>query len=167
MKINSIVFLIIITFSVYSCEKIQSYPPEPEISLNDIKVENTKDVLGNKVSRITVKIDFVDGDGDLISENVSDTNIYSKLHTINYKKINGNYFIVPATDTSYYIPSMRLPYEDFMQRNGQNKTFKGTITRFITFYSVPFDTIKLSFYLYDRAYHKSNTLNTSDISLIK
>jgi hypothetical protein len=165
LSIHVFLFLLL-----YSCEKIQSYPPEPKLSYHSHKVETTVDALGNKVVRIEAKIDFVDGDGDLIVEIDTtgiDTVLYNKLYILYYQKISGAYQLVP-NDTNFKNPEkIRLDFEEFMRREGQNKTFKGTITKYITYYNPPFDTLKLGFYLYDRAYNKSNILEIPDIPLKK
>jgi hypothetical protein len=157
----------------YSCEKIQSYPPEPRLIYHSHEVEITQDGLGNKVPKVIVKIDFVDGDGDMIVQfddtSGLDTISYSKLYILYYQKISGKYQLINS-DSKFHNPEkILLEYNEFMRRDGQNKTFKGTITKYITFYNSPPppDTLKLCFYLYDRAYHKSNILEIKDISLKK
>jgi hypothetical protein len=165
LSIHVFLFLIL-----YSCEKIQSYPPEPELTFNSYKVENTLDGLGNKVVQIEAKINFVDGDGDLIVEidtSGYDTVLYNKLYILHYQKISGIYQLVPNTTNFNNPEKIRLDFVEFMRRDGQNKTFKGTITKYITYYAPPFDTVKLGFYIYDRAYHKSNILEIPDIPLTK
>jgi hypothetical protein len=134
-------------------------------------VENTVDELKNRIIRVEAKIDFVDGDGDMIvafaDSSELDTAVYSKLYMLTYEKKSGIYRFIPSS-SSFTNPDIRpLIYEDFMRRDGQNKTFKGTITRYITFYSPSFDTIKLEFYVIDKANHKSNILEFPDIALIK
>ena len=60
-------------------------------------------------------------------------------------------------------PFYRIPPLD---REGQNKTLQGEIEVEIEYYSIDYDTLKYSFYLIDRAYHRSNTDTTTEILLI-
>jgi hypothetical protein len=141
----------------------------PKLTYVSHKVEVTIDDpdLGNKSLKVEIKLDFVDGDGDLIVPVYSDTVSYSKLFINSYKKVNGLYQLLIPNDSGYSFPES-LPYEDFMSREGQNKTFKGTITKTFNYYFTKLaniDTIKYEFYLFDRAYHKSNIVEISDIPL--
>ena len=57
-------------------------------------------------------------------------------------------------------PFYRIPPLD---REGQNKTLSGTIEVEIEYYTIDYDTLKYSFYIMVRAYHRSNTDTTTEI----
>lgn len=161
---KKITFLIVILCTaIYACEKVRSYPAEPEITHKNYSLAISEDILGNKVYVLEFTFNFVDGDGDLSCPESplrggysNDTTTYSKLFWKYMVKVNGVYELFIPTDTTlkdrYF-----LPWEDFMLREGQNKTLKGTITQKIRFYNpYPFDTFKIEYYVKDQAYHQSN-----------
>ncbi len=164
MKITKPLVIIIITVLVMgSCRKIQHLPPVPYIEFTSFTIFDTVDILGNANKAGKLKFYFEDGDGDLglnqPSSNQTDTtNLFLKL----FRKVDGN--MVEITDK--YDPllpysSYRIPYLD---RQGQNKILKGTIS--VTFlyqsYSAG-DTIMYDFYIKDRAQNESNTASTTEI----
>jgi hypothetical protein len=155
--------IVIIIFSLSSCRKIRSLPPEPSISFRSFEVYDTTDILGNQIKGGRLKFYFEDGDGDLGLS----TQEYSDNDTINLfltllRESKG--IITPAPDNDPLKPSgYRIPY---MERQGQNKILKGIIkiTFFYFFYS-PADTIYYEFYVKDRAGNLSNTERTCRIVL--
>jgi hypothetical protein len=164
MKKQSAYLLILMCIAIYACEEIRSYPDEPEITSKSYSLTMSEDGLGNKAYLLEFSFDFVDGDGDLSCPespfrggDSNDTTTYSKLFWKYFVKVNGVYELFVSTDTAlkdrYF-----LPWEDFMLREGQNKTLKGTITQKVRFYTHPFDTFKLEYYVKDKAYHQSNII---------
>ena len=73
--------------------------------------------------------------------------------------VNGVYREV---DTSELLspPYYRIPPLD---REGQNKTLKGEISVDIEYFTIDYDTLRYSFYLMDRAFHRSNVDTTDEI----
>lgn len=175
-----VAIFVCLLFGTWACEKPQSYPPEPEISLKSCEVLDSVDQLGNPGRIVVMKFDFVDGDGDLsspgkrpiavINGDSIDTTTYSRIFLKLYEKKNGVYEVVP--DSLLKTPTaFDLPYGEKMAREGQNKTQKGEI-QFNYFYynlfgsSLP-DTIRIDFYIKDFSYNRSNTLEVSGIPLKK
>lgn len=72
--------------------------------------------------------------------------------------------MVPVTGIDPIKPSSyRIPY---MERLGQNKILRGTISvSFIYLFYPAGDTIRYDFYIRDRAYNDSNVESTSEIVL--
>lgn len=155
---------VIVIFAVFlfsSCTKIERLPPEPYIEYMSFQVFDTVDILGNVAKGGRLKFYFEDGDGDLGLINPggdqADTN---NLIVTLYRKIHGE--MVPAPENDPLRPSSyRIPY---MQREGQNKILKGTIsvTFLYIFYSKS-DTIRYDFYIKDRAFNESNVASTNEI----
>jgi hypothetical protein len=166
MRILSYITLAILTaFSVISCQKIESLPDTPHIEFTSFAVFDTTDILGNECQGGRLNFYFEDGDGDLglppPGYGYEDTvNLFFTL----YRKAGGLFSEVPENDIMN--PSdYRIPY---MERTGQNKILKGTIsiTFLYLFYSLEdSDTIKYEFYIEDRAQNISDTAITSEIPL--
>ncbi|HPF03294.1 MAG TPA: hypothetical protein P5180_03635 [Bacteroidales bacterium] len=164
-RIKYISPVLIILTALIGCKKIESLPDTPFIEFTSFIVFDTTDILGNTYKGGRLNFYFEDGDGDLglkqPSSNYSDTsNLFFKL----YKKTAGQFAEVPEDD--FLNPSdYRIP---FMDREGQNKILKGTITvSFLyTFYDVgDTDTVKYEFFVKDRALNTSNTDTTCEIPL--
>ena len=73
--------------------------------------------------------------------------------------------MVQVTEKDPLLPSAayRIPY---MERLGQNKILKGTISISFIYQSYsPTDTIRYDFYIKDRAINESNVASTNEIVL--
>ena len=139
-----------------SCDKLTSYPATPSIDYDSYKLVDTVDdpTLRNPIKMLEVTFKFVDGDGDLFT---ADTSVRSLFLTF-YQKINGDFVKVPDS-TLFTKPAISFPYSSLMDRTGQNKTQKGTITfDYPFYYPMPFDTIEMEFYITDLAGNKSNVV---------
>ena len=163
--VKYLILTVIILSFFGSCMKIEQLPPEPSIEFESFKVFDTTDILGNKSKAGRLNFRFQDGDGNIgiySADKTGDdtTNLYFTL----YRKENGVMVEVPEDDIMRP-SSYRIPY---MERTGQNKILKGTITvTFLYFFYSPAenDTIKYDFYLKDRADNFSNTASTCEIPL--
>jgi hypothetical protein len=142
-----------------SCEEIQSYPETPEVDYKSFSLFRTTDALGNEILLGRLEFDFIDGDGNLgdsIPGNEFDEkyNLFLSLYDFvgdDFQKIED-------------IPSLkfRIPY---IERKGQNKTLKGTITVDLEYKKIEYDTIFYTFYIKDRDENQSNTDTTEIIDL--
>jgi len=152
-----------------SCDKIKSYSDVPHIDFISYQLKNTQDALGNNQKSLVINFKFVDGDGDLFDpDTVVDKNSpKSKLFLIFYQKQHGVFTQVP--DSLFLTPlAFRLPYDQVMERTGQNKTQKGTIQYAYPFYyPMPFDTLQVKFYITDMAEHYSDTIQIPDEIALK
>jgi len=110
--------------------------------------------------------DFIDGDADF--------GIYqNEVDTVAWNEDNYNVFLIPfqKIDTTYIHielnqskppPYYTIWHNEKLDRVGQNKTVKGTIT--IKIFPLPdYDTIRYDFYITDRAGHHSNTESSTDV----
>lgn len=171
-KLLPILSIVLITLA---CEKIRSYPAEPEISHKSHKLSIATDVLGNKMYLLEFEFDYVDGDGDLTSplsplrsQDITDTTTFSTFSYQILVKNEGIYKPYIAPDDSTSIIYGYLPWEDFMSRDGQNKTFKGSIIKRLEFYQpYPYDTFKIVYYVTDFLYHKSNVVEIPEEMVLK
>ncbi len=140
-----------------ACEAPRSYPDTPEIKFKSLLIADSVDGLDNKIKLVQLTVSVVDGDGD-IGIKFSD-GIYPGFEDLDssdmfidlFEKIDGEFVKVDLLAGDKY----KIPY---MEPEGQDKTFKGDIEVSIPYSDTLFtyDTIKYSFYIYDRAMHKSN-----------
>ncbi|HNY15537.1 MAG TPA: hypothetical protein PKI12_08340 [Bacteroidales bacterium] len=155
----------IIALAVVSCRKIESLPPQPHIEFRSFSVFDTTDILGNNIQGGRLNFYFEDGDGDLGLDppqfSTDDTvNLFFNL----FRK-TGGVFTEVAEDDDLNPSDYRIPY---MDRTGQNKILKGTIS--VTFLYLFYDrddtdTLIYEFYVKDRAQHYSDTIATCEIPL--
>jgi hypothetical protein len=144
--------VVIAIIALASCKKIETLPDTPHIEFRSFAVFDTSDILDNNCKGGRLNIYFEDGDGDLgleppVYENDDTVDMYFTL----YRK-KGTIF-------------SEVPY---MERTGQNKALRGTISvTFLYLYYSPedTDTVKYEFYIKDRAQHISDTVITSEIKL--
>jgi|SRR5450759_1135257 hypothetical protein len=153
--------------ALYSCRKIEHLSPVPHIEFTSFAVFDTIDILNNPYKAGRLKFTFEDGDGDLglespeISGLIDSTNLFFIL----YRKTGGNMVQVPDSGDFMKPTSYRIP---FMERLGQNKILKGTISvTFLYTYYEPIDSniIRYDFFIKDRADNVSDTTSTNEISL--
>lgn len=143
-----------------ACEEIRSYPDSPIIEYKTFNIYSSVDPLGNNILVGQLKFDFTDGDGDLgikpdTSIDVADSLKYNLFLSL-YSKDGNDFEKVKDLPSLNY----RIPY---IEREGQNKTLKGTITVELEYKTIEYDTIFYSFYIMDRQYNKSNTDSTEII----
>jgi len=162
-SIYSLVIVLIAIIAMGSCRKIEHLSPIPYIEFTNFTVFDTIDPLGNNGKGGRLNFYFEDGDGDLgldePSEFQPDTaNMFLSL----FRKVDGEMVSVSdKNDPLLPYAAYRIPY---MERLGQNKILKGTIT--VTFLYQDFsasDTIRYDFYIKDRAMNESNLSSTSEI----
>jgi hypothetical protein len=161
-EIKYLVIILIVGFVLYSCRKIQQIPAAPHIEYTSFAIFDTTDILGNNSKGGKLRFSFEDGDGDLglnsPSEGATDsTNLFLTL----YRKKAGTMVLVTGLDPLLPYTAYRIPY---MERLGQNKILKGTISVTFIYQSYsPGDTIRYDFYIKDRALNESNVVSTNEI----
>lgn len=171
MRKNKYLLLVILpVLALGSCRKIEKLSAIPLIKFTSFSIFDTVDILGNNGKAGRLKFYFEDGDGDIGLQSPADiqnadykpdtTNLFLSL----YRKTDGS--MVLSTDKNDPLlpySSFRIP---FMDRVGQNKILKGTIS--VTFlyqsYSLN-DTVRYDFYVKDRALNESNVASTSEITI--
>ncbi len=164
---RSILILGITSLLIWSCIKTQEVSPVPAISFGTFDVFLGYDSLLDQYLTVgELEFSFIDGDADIgIYEDYVDTVTWNEnnynVFLIPYEKIDTSYIAIEL-DSSLPPPYYTIWHDDKLDRTGQNKTIKGTIT--ITILDLPlYDTIRYEFYIRDRAGHSSNTETTTDI----
>lgn len=151
---------------ISGCEKAESYSEVPYIEFKSYRVFDTI-VPGfpqNKVAAITFS--FVDGDGDIgYRSDIADTTKRDNLYFSRYEQRNGKLINVDSLLKDSI--KFSIPYDDVMNREGQNKTLKGSIKINLDELIINYDTIKYDFYIIDRAGNKSNIAQTPEIVGLK
>jgi hypothetical protein len=164
MRFITYIFILLLFLLISgSCGKIEQLPSVPQIEFRNFTVFDTIDLLGNHSKGARLQFYFKDGDGDLglnppSRDQADTTNLFLTL----YRKKAGE--MVPALSNDPLFPSgYRIPY---MERLGQNKILKGTVTITLVYsFYTPHDTIMYEFKIKDRAGNESNTASTCEIVL--
>ena len=161
-----LILIIIVLLGGLSCKKIESLPEIPSISFNSFILKDTTDVLGNEGKIGELIFDFEDGDGDIgltqpDSLSVDSTN-FNLFFTL-FGKIDGEFIEVSENDLETPL-NYRIPY---IEKEGQNKAIKGEIQVDFIYLLFEYDTIKYSFFIVDRALHKSNVETTPEIAMFQ
>ena len=168
-KILSLLSIICIGWCLNSCEKSSSYSDVPEIEFKKLIVDsNSTDGFGDKVKSVDLTFKFVDGDGDIGVRSVADT--VSKIHYTWYKKLPDGQYEPHAYNTGYTEATQLIPYDKIMNKDeAQNKVLKGVIK--LTINDPPrnvtgIDTMRIEYFIVDRARNKSNVDHTPDFSIL-
>jgi len=136
--------LIFIVF--YSCKKYDDFSPIPEVSYEGSELL-TDETFGSDY--LNLSINFIDGDGDICFYD-KDT-VKNIVFTLYYLENDTLKPVDLAVPYEYKIP--------YYEPEGRNKLMKGSVkTKFYIddFIILGYDTLKLDFYVFDRAYNKSN-----------
>ncbi len=154
-----------IALMTWACRKTEHYPPEPSITYRSFYFRDSVDYLGNKILTGTLTFYFIDGDGDLGMPDIDsllpgDSSAANLFFSLYYLRNNNIY---PADEEEVKTPlSYRIPY---IRMTGRDKTMKGEVRVTFFYINFPYDTIRYSFYVVDRAGHQSNTEETPFIIL--
>ena len=163
----SFISLIILLFGLFACEKPKDYSFTPEIKIISTETINGTDALGNPTNITKVRFNFIDGDGDLGLDSWDTTGAFApgKEHYHNlkfqlYEKENGE-FVLNEQEKNYF------RFQNISKTQTTNKVIKGDMIAELFFSKETHyaDTIKLSFYIYDRELNKSNIEETDEIFL--
>ena len=158
--IRYLVWPLLILLFVWACSRTITYPPEPKITYRSFSVFDSVGPLGNEVLVGSLGFSFTDGDGDLGSPELDtilpgDTTNSNLFFTLYHMK-NGT--LVQANEDEIKTPlDYRIP---FIPMKGKDKTMKGEIQVLFFYWDFPWDTIQYSFFVIDRAGHKSNIEKT-------
>lgn len=164
--VKILILIITVLLSGLSCQKIESLPEIPSISFKSFILIDTTDVLGNEGKIGELTFDFEDGDGDIgltqpdsLSVDSSNFNLFFTL----FSKTDGEFIEVSEDDLETPL-NYRIPY---IKKEGQNKALKGEIQIDFIYLLFEYDTIKYSFFIVDRALHKSNIETTREIAIFQ
>jgi len=160
------IITLIVLLSGLSCKKIETLPEIPSISFKSFILIDTTDALGNEGKIGELIFDFEDGDGDIgltqpdsLSADSTNFNLFFTL----FNKIDGEFIEVSEKDLETPL-NYRIPY---IKKEGQNKALKGEIKVDFIYLLFEYDTFKYSFFIVDRALHKSNVETTPEIVMFQ
>jgi len=159
--------MIFVALALTACPTPKTLPDIPRVEYKSFILEKKINALNQEILTGTLTFDFEDGDGDIGFEALQDSldapdSLKYNLFLTLYEMVNGKY---RELDTSELLspPYYRIPPLD---REGQNKTLKGEISVDIEYFTIEYDTLRYSFYLMDRAFHRSNVDTTEEIIFI-
>lgn len=163
-----LIFLILfISITLFSCDKTEEYSFIPEIKYTKTDIYTGTDQLGNVSDILEVQFSFVDGDGDL-GLTQADTNgvfapgedYYYNLRFQIFEKIDGQFVLNEAEKQNFR-------FQNISKQQTNNKVLKGDmITKlYLSKENNYSDTLKVSFYIYDRALNKSNIEESTELIL--
>jgi hypothetical protein len=158
--------LAVFSFLFIACSKDIDYPIEPVIEFKDFKkIANDFQVDDKGI----LTIGFTDGDGDIGLETWDTlppynfaSPYYYNIYIDYYEKKNGVFELVELPLTN----NARIPY---VSADLLEKGIRGDIEIELYINNVlsPYDTVKFSVFIYDRALHQSNTIETPEIVIDK
>jgi hypothetical protein len=174
-KLSSFLVSTGICFLLFGCVKPPvGYSSTPSISFQSYTIQKLYDTAGNPDYKLVLTVGFTDADGDIglgqgdtTGPFAPDMPHYYNLLVGYYEKVSGKFIHITVNyplggDTINYngrIPVVTPP--------GKNKAIKGDIA-----YSIDLgpgsktgNNIKFDFILYDRALHKSNLTESTEIAL--
>lgn len=176
LHVAKILFIPVFFFGLVflSCKKFEDYPIEPQIEYSDFLLEYNPET--GRTERGVLIFSYTDGDGDLgldPDQTYPPYNFgspyYYNLIIKYYERQNGVFKEVPLLawnpdSARYDTLTFNTRFPQLIQEELE-KPIKGVFndTLFIFNPLSPFDTIKFTAYIYDRALHQSNTIETPPI----
>ncbi len=172
----------IISLFLFSCQKFSEYPIEPQIRFEKfiLLIDTIPD--GDTVKAVSNRgilvFSYTDGDGDLGLRS-ADTNppfnagspYYYNIIVKYYEKREGTFVQVPITNPDGETDTInfngRFPY---LTPNGIHKAIRGMINDTLPINNpdtAAGDTIKFKVFIYDRALHQSNEIETPEIKVFR
>lgn len=149
----------------FGCHRTEPFSEVPYIEF--VRLEKVDEGTGVD-NQANLVVHFQDGDGDIGLNDADTTGLFSKdsIYYYNffidyYEKQKGEWVLVELpTPLHARIPRL----SDDVPESIEGEI---TILTFINNYFSPYDTIKLSCRLFDRALHQSNTIETPEIIVNK
>jgi len=154
----------------WNCEPIRSYSEIPEIKFKKLVFVDSINAGGlDGIDKYTVlSFSFIDGDGDL-GVRPRDPDSVSKIHYTWYQKLSDGTYEPFQFKSGVINQEHIIPYGSVMDKtDAHNKTLKGTIEMALVTPSKPqdIDTMRIEFYIVDRAENLSNIEKTPDFSIL-
>ena len=174
MKIKSFLPLFCVVgfvgLCLWSCKSIQSHSEIPEIHFKKLVFVDSLDALDEILKKAVITFSFIDGDGDLgdwSTEKYPDEGVSRIYYTWYEKKHDKTYepYQFKGGTTNF----SKIPYSSVMDKSeAQNKTLKGFIDIKLDAPVKPqgIDTMRIEFYINDRAGNLSNVEYTPDFSIL-
>jgi len=154
-----------------SCNPPESYSNVPEIRFKSLVIEDRIDDpdLGNLLKYVILTFSFIDGDGD-IGVSPQDVDSISRIYYTWYQKLPGRRYEPYQFEDGSITNSSLIPYSSVMdKREAQNKILKGSIEIVMDMLrNTPqgVDTMRIEFFIVDRAKNESNPELTPDFSIL-
>ncbi len=168
--IVSFLGVISLTWCLWSCKKSSSYSEIPEIHFKKLIIENQLNSFGSTSKMATLTFHFIDGDGDLGVRNPQSNDTLSQAYVTWKKKLGDGTYETFKFDDGSILQPQRIPFNNKMNRDeAQNKVLQGTIDVSLFAPSISLgdtDTMRLEYYIMDRALHTSNIDYTPDFSIL-
>jgi hypothetical protein len=161
LKLYSLFIPAVILFSFGGCKKSNEYPIEPVITFKAITLVKDNQGLDDQV---IIEITFTDGDGDI---GIDSSEIGVAPFTGQY--LYNIYFQVYADSTgnglvhwSSFDEGGQVPV---ITPEGNTKSIRGEIRKDFIYLPNHMTNLPIRYevYIYDRAFHRSNTVTTSTI----
>ena len=157
MKIRTLILIFaIVAVFVFSCKPPKVYPVVPQISFKELKMLDGHDTLGNPVKRVVLTMSVIDGDGNI---GLPDGDTLPGFDTLGNKNLfidlwnkegDGDFEKVNLLAPNYYKTKFLIP-------QGQDKSLTADYEVTMDYYFFDdYDTIKYTFYIYDRDLNRSN-----------
>ena len=154
---------------LWGCGRNVSYSEIPEIHFKRLIFEDRIDTLGNFNPQTPVlTFSFIDGDGD-IGRSPQDVDRVSRIHYTWYQKLPDRTYVQHLFPDGSITLSSEIPYSEVMNKDeANNKTLKGTIEIALSKPSniQGIDSMRIEFYIFDRAKNQSNIDYTPDFSIL-
>lgn len=162
-------FLVCISAIFCSCVKSKEFPDIPYLEYRELQFSGKINNSGDTIPILNVKFYFQDGDGDIGSSDVANSqNLYFAL----YHKISDTvYAPVYALDKEGKAYPVEYAYKlKAIEPINSNGALHGTMTwEMEDFagieYEYPEDTVRFNIWLFDRSGNKSNVICTESIAL--
>lgn len=161
---------------VSGCEIVNGpdFSNVPDISFNSFEKAIVEDALGNAQERLTVIVDFQDGDGDLgltPEQRQNDPKFQEQDANGQPNKYYYNYFVrvfrkQNGVFTEFFPTPSYSGAFPVLKPDGKAGPIEGDIQYdilFPTLSSPPNDTLKFEIFIADRALQDSNTIETEEV----
>jgi hypothetical protein len=161
--IRTTIFILFLFFGLSACIEVENPSNIPEITYQRHTADYCIDQLGNQNKCISLFFKLKDGDGNIGIRNSDTLPPFTGIYKHNF------YFdvFIPTENGNQPWDELSINYFNipYMEPEGQNKTLIADVQIDISFpiNSLPYDTILISFYIFDRALNQSNTEMTDFI----
>jgi hypothetical protein len=153
---------------LWSCNPVQSYSEIPEIHFKQLTVEDRQYTDIGIIRSAVLTFSFLDGDGDIGEIDPDTKNPVSRIYYTWYQKLPDQTYKQYEFSKDVITQASNIPYNSLMNKDeAQNKTLKGAIEIVISTPSISegIDTMRIEYYITDRAVHSSNVDQTPDFSI--
>ena len=144
---------------MWGCGRAESISEIPEIHFKQLIFEDRTDPLDETFKMAILTFSFIDGDGDIgVRQQDRPDNAVSRIHYTWYTRYPDMPYKFQNDSINH---SSEIPYGSVMDKSeAQNKVLKGTIEIELQTPISPqgVDTMRIEFYIVDRAAHKSNVV---------